>query len=237
MTAGAPGWAQARAAGAVEGAAAGGPTRLVRSHPDSPPLPRARRIPDLRGNGLSDRPSWWDRSSWWTVRAARALGGALAAVARARLACACRARAWLGGRAIPGLTPALTPYPQVDENLLLDMPTVVNAVLEATGSSQVHWLGHSLGGMLGVGAVSRGLPCARALRTLTLLSESPGRRVARGGGACAHGRAPCLQPCTHAAAHAVAHPTPPPHPLLLQAPAALAPAGRGTSASPPSCCL
>lgn len=24
-------------------------------------------IPDLRGNGRSDRPSWWDRSAWWTV--------------------------------------------------------------------------------------------------------------------------------------------------------------------------
>jgi hypothetical protein len=27
------------------------------------------RVPDLRGNGRSQRPSWWDRKTWWTVRA------------------------------------------------------------------------------------------------------------------------------------------------------------------------
>lgn len=82
-------------------------------------------VPDLRGNGRSDRPSWWDRKTWWTV----------------------------------------------DEHLNLDLPTVVTAVLSATGARQVHWVGHSMGGMLAVGAISRGLECASALRSVTLLAS------------------------------------------------------------------
>ena len=63
---------------------------------------------------------------------------------------------------------------QVDTHLLADMPCVVATVLAATGHEQVHWVGHSMGGMLGVGAVSRGLPCAEALRTITLMGEGGG---------------------------------------------------------------
>ncbi|GBF87341.1 alpha beta hydrolase [Raphidocelis subcapitata] len=82
-------------------------------------------VPDLRGNGRSDRPSWWDRSTWWTV----------------------------------------------DEHLALDLPTVIAAVLAETGAASVHWVGHSMGGMLAVGALSRGLECASALRSVTLLAS------------------------------------------------------------------
>jgi len=59
----------------------------------------------------------------------------------------------------------------VDEHLNLDLPTVVTAVLSATGARQVHWVGHSMGGMLAVGAISRGLECASALRSVTLLAS------------------------------------------------------------------
>ncbi|KIY95495.1 hypothetical protein MNEG_12468, partial [Monoraphidium neglectum] len=82
-------------------------------------------VPDLRGNGRSDRPNYWDRKTWWTV----------------------------------------------DEHLLIDFPTVVNAVLALSGAAQLHWVGHSMGGMLAVGALSRGLECASALRSVTLLAS------------------------------------------------------------------
>jgi len=59
----------------------------------------------------------------------------------------------------------------VDEHLTLDLPTVVTAVLTATGARQVHWVGHSMGGMLAVGAISRGMECASALRSVTLLAS------------------------------------------------------------------
>jgi pimeloyl-ACP methyl ester carboxylesterase len=73
-------------------------------------------------------------------------------------------------------TPKPPPAPpikshQVDDHLLLDLPTVVAAVVAATGSSQIHWVGHSMGGMLAVGAISRGLPCAAAFKSVTLVAS------------------------------------------------------------------
>lgn len=51
-------------------------------------------------------------------------------------------------------------------------------MLSATGASQLHCVAHSMGGMLAVGAVSRRLPCAGALRSLVLVSSG----VFGGGG-------------------------------------------------------
>lgn len=59
----------------------------------------------------------------------------------------------------------------MDEHLLIDFPTVVSAVLLLSGARQLHWVGHSMGGMLAVGAQSRGLECAAALRSITLLAS------------------------------------------------------------------
>jgi pimeloyl-ACP methyl ester carboxylesterase len=59
----------------------------------------------------------------------------------------------------------------VDDHLLSDAPTVISAVLAATGATQLHFLGHSMGGMLAVGAISRGLPCAAAMRSVTLVAS------------------------------------------------------------------
>ena len=59
----------------------------------------------------------------------------------------------------------------VDDHLFLDVPAVVGTVLSVSGASELHWLGHSMGGMLAVGAISRGLACAAALRSLTLVAS------------------------------------------------------------------
>lgn len=82
-------------------------------------------VPDLRGNGRSDKPSWWNKKTWWTV----------------------------------------------DDHMQSDVPAVIKAVQEATGCRQLHWVGHSMGGMLAVGATSRGLDWGSALRSVTLLSS------------------------------------------------------------------
>lgn len=59
----------------------------------------------------------------------------------------------------------------VDDHLWHDVPAVVGAVLSATGARELHWVGHSMGGMLAVGAASRGMACAAAMRSLTLLGS------------------------------------------------------------------
>jgi pimeloyl-ACP methyl ester carboxylesterase len=45
----------------------------------------------------------------------------------------------------------------IDDHLDLDAPAVVDAIREATGRSQVLWVGHSLGGVIGLLASARGL--------------------------------------------------------------------------------
>jgi pimeloyl-ACP methyl ester carboxylesterase len=186
----APGRSASRDAGAAGPSSARALPRWSRgplSRPPPPPPRPARRVPDLRGNGRSDRPSWWDRKTWWTVRGR--LGGVQGACKRGRRGRrARRARTRrpvrpAGPRRHPELSPApaspLTPppnppppqTPQVDEHLLIDAPAVIAAVLAAAGAPQLHWVGHSMGGMIAVGALSRGLPCAAALRSVTLLAS------------------------------------------------------------------
>jgi pimeloyl-ACP methyl ester carboxylesterase len=69
------------------------------------------------------------------------------------------------------MTTPTTTKPQVDTHLAIDLPAVVSAVLATTGRPQLHWVGHSMGGMLAVGALSRGMACAAAFRSITLLAS------------------------------------------------------------------
>lgn len=82
-------------------------------------------VADLRGNGHSQKPCLFDRSTWWTV----------------------------------------------DDHLQHDVPAVLQYVLQATGARQLHWIGHSMGGMLAVGLLSQQGPFAAALRSVTLLAS------------------------------------------------------------------
>jgi pimeloyl-ACP methyl ester carboxylesterase len=144
--------------------------------PDAAPHPPTHpRVPDLRGNGRAQRPSWWDRKTWWTVRGGRGEGhggaGGRREVARSGLWRATLPGVGVGRATAPAERSLPSPPKKVDEHLLIDAPAVIEAVLAATGARQLHWVGHSMGGMLAVGAVSRGLPCARALRSLVLLAS------------------------------------------------------------------
>ncbi|KAI8464796.1 MAG: Alpha/Beta hydrolase protein [Monoraphidium minutum] len=44
----------------------------------------------------------------------------------------------------------------IDDHLFQDVPAVLQFVLNKTGTEQVHWIGHSMGGMLGCGLLSQG---------------------------------------------------------------------------------
>ncbi|KAI8462885.1 MAG: Alpha/Beta hydrolase protein [Monoraphidium minutum] len=139
-------------------------------------------VPDLRGNGRSDRPNYWDRKTWWTVRGRAGGSAGPRPRGRALTPCPCLLCLRLLGCSTrrvplallaPSVSPHLPPLPpgQVDEHLLLDFPTVVAEILRLSGAAQLHWVGHSMGGMLAVGALSRGLECAAALRSITLLAS------------------------------------------------------------------
>eukprot|EP00879_Flechtneria_rotunda_P009761 GHRR01010211.1.p1 GENE.GHRR01010211.1~~GHRR01010211.1.p1 ORF type:complete len:394 (+),score=117.32 GHRR01010211.1:692-1873(+) len=80
---------------------------------------------DLRGNGRSQRPKMFDRSTWWTV----------------------------------------------DDHFHKDVPAVLEFVLVQTGAKQVHWIGHSMGGMLAVGLLSQQGRLASAIRSITLVAS------------------------------------------------------------------
>jgi len=57
----------------------------------------------------------------------------------------------------------------VDEHVSLDVPAVVEAVRREAGAAQVLWVGHSLGGLIGLAAA--GGPVARQLRGLVTLGS------------------------------------------------------------------
>jgi pimeloyl-ACP methyl ester carboxylesterase len=59
----------------------------------------------------------------------------------------------------------------VDTHLQSDAPAVLDYVLEATGHSQVHWIGHSMGGMIACGLISSRSPHAAALASITTLAS------------------------------------------------------------------
>ncbi|GBF91868.1 hypothetical protein Rsub_04973 [Raphidocelis subcapitata] len=44
----------------------------------------------------------------------------------------------------------------IDDHMFQDVPAVLAHILERTGGTQVHWIGHSMGGMLGCGLLSQG---------------------------------------------------------------------------------
>lgn len=44
----------------------------------------------------------------------------------------------------------------IDDHLFQDVPAVLAFVLNKTGAKKVHWIGHSMGGMLGCGLLSQG---------------------------------------------------------------------------------
>eukprot|EP00877_Chromochloris_zofingiensis_P013644 jgi/Chrzof1/8533/Cz03g14190.t1 len=79
----------------------------------------------MYGNGRSDKPRYFDSSTWWTV----------------------------------------------DDHLNKDVPAVLQYVLKHTGAEQVHWVGHSMGGMLAVGLFSQQNGLAAAIRSMTLIAS------------------------------------------------------------------
>lgn len=59
----------------------------------------------------------------------------------------------------------------VDDHLNKDMPAVITYVLQQTGAKQVHWMGHSMGGMLACGLLSQQGKLANTIRSLTLIAS------------------------------------------------------------------
>lgn len=54
-----------------------------------------------------------------------------------------------GMSARPGLWYSDVPYSwDFDDHLTKDLPAIMDSVLATTGASQIHWIGHSMGGML-----------------------------------------------------------------------------------------
>jgi pimeloyl-ACP methyl ester carboxylesterase len=51
------------------------------------------------------------------------------------------------------------------------VPAVIDFILRATGAPQLHWVGHSMGGMLAVGSLSLGGDVARAIASLTMVGS------------------------------------------------------------------
>jgi pimeloyl-ACP methyl ester carboxylesterase len=57
---------------------------------------------------------------------------------------------------VPGLRQSDVPYSwDFDDHLLKDVPAIIRHVLDATGAPAVHWVGHSMGGMLILAHVAR----------------------------------------------------------------------------------
>jgi pimeloyl-ACP methyl ester carboxylesterase len=81
-----------------------------------------------------------------------------------------RTRAGNGRSQKPRLLDARTWW-TVDDHFLQDVPAVLRYVLDTSGARQVHWVGHSMGGMLAVGLHSQQHPLAGALRSITLLAS------------------------------------------------------------------
>ena len=59
----------------------------------------------------------------------------------------------------------------VDDHLFKDLPAAVALVLEESGARQLHWVGHSMGGMLATGALSLQGYLARSIRSVTMLGS------------------------------------------------------------------
>jgi pimeloyl-ACP methyl ester carboxylesterase len=55
----------------------------------------------------------------------------------------------------PGFLTADVPYTWTfEDHLRKDLPAIINYVLERTGAPAIHWIGHSMGGMLGLAHVA-----------------------------------------------------------------------------------
>ncbi|KIY96036.1 lipase [Monoraphidium neglectum] len=59
----------------------------------------------------------------------------------------------------------------VDDHLFRDMPSAVELILRETGAEQLHWIGHSMGGMLATGALSMQGPLAQTVRSVVMLGS------------------------------------------------------------------
>lgn len=64
-----------------------------------------------------------------------------------------------------------TTWWSVDDHLEFDVPAIVDYVLLKTGAQQLHWVGHSMGGMLACGALSSQAPSAAAFKSVTMLAS------------------------------------------------------------------
>ncbi|GBF90704.1 alpha beta hydrolase [Raphidocelis subcapitata] len=59
----------------------------------------------------------------------------------------------------------------VDDHLFQDLPALVDMIVRETGSQQLHWIGHSMGGMLATGAMSLQGALSRHVRSVVMLGS------------------------------------------------------------------
>ena len=132
---------------------------LHRYGPTSPP----RGLPVILCHGLSSNRYTFDMPG----------GPSLARFLRAQGRCV-----WVpelrgsGMSQAPGLRHSDVPYSWgFDDHLLKDVPTIIREVLERTGAPAVHWVGHSMGGLLILAHLARN-PHARVACAVTLGSPA-----------------------------------------------------------------